>query len=334
MIQQIYNEKDLPMAELEKLGLAKDGKLGMDIEDLYAILQGRRTDMISLKDLEAGGLSFEQLDVKLSVKPNEDGKLELLLHPIYKEALVPDFLTNVEALALENGETESLVLSIPGEDDELIEVLVEFDHETNEFVVTDTDKIIVPDMVNNEKLTPEQQARYKKGKEVELSDGTAFQMKNTDKKGLVSNKSLLIVSLLMDGGISYLLLRVLGAIKGRNQEKLAGSFTEGYDAAFKKLQEQARENQKHNKITSGIAFNYKNELMFITKITDGANGRVHFRNMDKTDNEYHMSTGSFKDKLANNEIAFTKPGEAIKQTEDHSQKNQNTRGYTRSGGSR
>lgn len=334
MVQQLYKEKDLPLGDLEKLGLALNKELLIGKDNLTALLQGRRTDMFSLKDLEADGLNIKQLDAKLSLQQNNTGKLELLVHPIYKAAIVPEFLTSAEADALEKGELENLHVEIPQKDGKARELLVEFDPETNEFLVTDTDKIIVPDRVNNETLTAEQKERYKKGKEVELTDGTLFQMKNTEKKGMASNKSVLIVSLLMDGGISYILLKALGALKDKKQDGISESFTEGYNKAFKEMREQALKAQKENQIKVGATFTYKKEQMSITKLIEGANGKVFFRNDNKKGAEISLGKDLFLEKMANKQIVITEPKESIKQEESTSYVNQNSRGYTRSGSSR
>ena len=37
MIRQIYNRQELPMADLERIGLAKNGQLSLDEDDLNAL---------------------------------------------------------------------------------------------------------------------------------------------------------------------------------------------------------------------------------------------------------------------------------------------------------
>lgn len=245
MLKEIFKEKDLPINDLEKIGLAAKSKLLIDVDDLQAILSGNRSDMISLRNLSADGLNIDQLDAKISIKPNANGKLDLMIHPIYKEPNYPSFLTSIEAQELQSG--ESINISKPTMDDwgNKKEVLVEFDRDTKEFIITDSDKVIVPDLVNNEQLTLEQKERYRKGKEVELKDGTVFQMNNVDRKGMVSNKTALIVSLLLDGGISYLLMSGLRALNGlRNDEAKSREFSKGYEQALKEMNAQLNQTTK------------------------------------------------------------------------------------------
>ena len=49
MIQQLYGLEDLPMKDLEKIGLAENGELKIDQDNLIALLSGRRTDMLRLQ---------------------------------------------------------------------------------------------------------------------------------------------------------------------------------------------------------------------------------------------------------------------------------------------
>ena len=70
-------EKELPIAELEKLGLYKDGALTLKDNDIAALLAGRRTDLHSLHNLEMDGFKINQLDAKLSLMRGEDGKVAL-----------------------------------------------------------------------------------------------------------------------------------------------------------------------------------------------------------------------------------------------------------------
>ncbi|RZJ23691.1 MAG: DUF4099 domain-containing protein [Acinetobacter sp.] len=245
MIKEIFKEKDLPIRDLEKIGLAAKGKLLMDIYDLQAILSGKRSDMISLRNLSADGLNIDQLDAKISMKPNSNGKLDLMIHPIYKVPNYPTFLTDIEAQQLQNGDSCNVYKTTIDDSGHKNEVIVEFDKDTKEFVITDTKKMIVPDMVNNETLTPEQKERYRKGLEVDLKEGTVFQMNNTERKGMVSNKTALIVSLLLDGGISYLLMSGLRALSGVSKDEAKSKdFSKGYEQAFKEMNAQLTQVKK------------------------------------------------------------------------------------------
>lgn len=244
MNKQIFEEKDIPMEELESIGLAKWGKLLLDDDDLQALLQGRRTDMLRLENLGFEGLHIAQLDTKLSLRQNEQGKVELLLHPIYREVEAPNYLTKEEAGKLERGEAVNIEKFITDEHGKSKHVLIEFDRETNEFVITDTKQIIAPDAVNGMKLTAEQKRKYRKGQEVEMPDGTTFQYTAVKKEGLRSNKLHLIASLIMDGGISFVLYKMLHGLFGKKRdEKEAAQLSPQYREAYKEFQKWQKERQ-------------------------------------------------------------------------------------------
>jgi len=102
--------------------------------------------------------------------------------------------------------------------------------------------ITAPDLVNNEFLTAAQKEKYRKGKEVELADGTKFNYSGTDLHGIRSNKIALIASVLVDGGLSYVVYKGLNAIFNKKRdEKEANKLGPGYENALRDLEEQQKE---------------------------------------------------------------------------------------------
>ncbi len=233
MIKQKYNIQDIPIGDLQRIGLAKDGILMLDQDDLTALLSGRRTDMLRLENLNADGLHIPSLDAKLSLRPDTEGRLALLLHPIYREPEVPSFLTDTQAEMLEKGDVPNLQKMIFDGEGNPREVLIEFDKDTHEFIVTDTERIQAPDEINNIPLTAEQKKRYRMGEEVETADGTTLQYSGTEKQGIRSDKLALIASILIDGGVSYVLYKGLQALFGKKQDKEHGA---NYQQALKNMQ--------------------------------------------------------------------------------------------------
>nr|WP_294791039.1 DUF4099 domain-containing protein [uncultured Mucilaginibacter sp.] len=224
MIRQIFERQELPMEELQKLGLADGAQLHLDEDDLNALLAGRRTDMLRLENLDRDGLHIPALDAKLSLRRRESGALELLAHPIYKQPDPPSFLTDTEAGQLENGEAVNVLKTIPDGEGDKRDVLVEFDKDTNEFIVVNTDQVTVPEEINGKPLTPEQKERYRKGKEVTVDDGTTIQYSAKDKQAVRSDRLALIASVLIDGGVSYMLYKGLNALFNRPQREPGNSF--------------------------------------------------------------------------------------------------------------
>jgi hypothetical protein len=240
MIKQVFNQQELPMEALEKIHLAKDGELLLDKDDLNALLAGRRTDMLRMEDLELDGVLIKELDAKLSLQLQPDGSLKLLFHPIRLEPEVPSFLTSTQAEMLEKGDVINLQKMIFDDEGHAKEVLIEFDKDTNEFIITDTEKIQAPDAVNGIPLTEEQKEKYRKGKEVKVEDdGTTFQYSGTEKQGMRSDKLALIASILIDGGVSYILYKALHALLGDKEKKdEKRGVGKNYHAAFQDMQKQ------------------------------------------------------------------------------------------------
>lgn len=242
MTDQLFDEQALPMEDLEKIGLAKNGRLVLAEDDLKALLSGRRTDMVRLENLISEGIHILAMDAKLSLKINAEGNLDLLIHPIYRKAEYSQYLTDTEAEMLEKGEVANILKKMSDTQGNEKDILVEFDKDTNEFIITDTEKILVPDFVNNEKLTLEQKERYRKGKEVELKDGTKFQYTGTNRQGISANKLALVASILIDGGVSYLLFKGLNALFGEKKEDESRKhYGKGYHQALKDMQAQEKE---------------------------------------------------------------------------------------------
>jgi hypothetical protein len=241
MTQETYQKDEIPLFELEKIGLAKNGRLNLHEEDIRALLSGSRTGMLRMENLIADGVHIEALDAKLSLKQGEQGKLDLLVHPIYRRPEYPSFLTASDAEKLVKGEVANINQVIFEEDRKQKDLLVEFDKDTNEFIITDTARILVPDMVNSEYLSPEQKERYRKGKTVELADGTQFQYTATDRHGIRSDKLALIASILMDGGLSYVLFKGLNAMFNKKRDdKAAAQNGKGYNLAYENMQAHER----------------------------------------------------------------------------------------------
>ncbi|MEO6631336.1 MAG: DUF3945 domain-containing protein, partial [Mucilaginibacter sp.] len=167
------------------------------------------------------------------------GKLDLLIHPIYRKAPTPDFLNETEATQLRKGEVASLLKITLDNHGTKKEMLVEYDPETKEYIISDTEKILVPDMVNNEFLTQAQKENYRKGKEVQIADGTKLNYSGTDHHGIRSNKLALVASILIDGGLSYMVYKGLNAIFNQKHEpKTAEKLSPGYYQAIKDIENQ------------------------------------------------------------------------------------------------
>ncbi|MGN7986517.1 MULTISPECIES: DUF4099 domain-containing protein [Pedobacter] len=207
------NVRDLPVEDLRELGLFKDGEINLPKNDIDALLSGMRTSLIKLNNVIHSGVEVQEMNVKLSLAKNSDGKAELLVHPVYKQSIAPKIISSTEADDLITGLKANLIKETV-ENGQNKKLMVEYDWDTREFIVTDTSRLRVPEMVNGIPLTPYQKERYANGRQIEMPDGTTFQASSATPDGIRSNRLALVVSLLMDGGISYLLLTGLKAMVG------------------------------------------------------------------------------------------------------------------------
>lgn len=223
-------EKELPVAELEKLGLYRDGALTLKDGDIAALLAGRRTDLHSLHNLEMDGFKISQLDAKLSLSRVEDGKIALKLHPIYKEVQPHPLLNEKETKQLLAGKQESISKTV---DDKGMErrLVIEYDEQTKEFITYFPYQVEVPPKVNGETLDEKQKKAFQHGEVIELADGTRLRHSAADSKGVKSDTKRLIFSVLLDGGLSYLVMRGLRNLAA-NVDLQKEGYTQGYNQAL------------------------------------------------------------------------------------------------------
>lgn len=226
------NHKLFPINEMEQLGLFKNGKPLLKDEDLAALTSGRRTDMISLHDLHSKSFVIKQLDAKLSLTTNGNGNPILNINPIYKEVKPHPLLNKTEHNQLEAGELQSIVKNLKdnGMEEKLV---IEFDSDTREYISYNPKNVKAPEKVNGVVLTEKQKDAFKKGEVVQLNDDTSIQHTVTNSKGIKSDRSALVLSVLLDGGISYLLLRGIKNLTGVDVQK--HNFSEGYKKALEEM---------------------------------------------------------------------------------------------------
>src|SRR5438093_1505689 len=61
-----FKEKQLPLADLERIGLAAGGQLLLNAGDMKALLSGRRTGLLHLENLEAETIKIKAKEVELA----------------------------------------------------------------------------------------------------------------------------------------------------------------------------------------------------------------------------------------------------------------------------
>lgn len=340
-------ENHLPVQELEKIGLMKDGQLLMDNSNATALKRGNVTDLLEIKDIRGNGYGIEALNARVSIV-QEDGENKVRLDPIYKEIQDHPLLETEEKDKLVNGqqtnikktasiygtivshgkdhfqfdpkESSSYYIELAKKDgtskhiwgvdldralaqsghkigdkvqlnnlgNKLVEVdapiknevgeitswekkmvnrntwevvearefkkdkdaVIEYDPQTKQFMSYDPAKIKSPEKINGETLTAEKKRKLKEGEIVALEDGTEIQLSTSDKNGVRSNRAGLVLSVLIDGGISYLLITGIKSLLDRtNQPKKATSkekeeaYSKGYLKALVEVEKQLERKQ-------------------------------------------------------------------------------------------
>lgn len=248
----------MPVEDFKKIGLMNNDTLNLTKEDLKELSAGRKSGLLDLTNLEHEGIQIERLKAKISLQENKDGSLSVVLHPIYKNPQKHSLLNDKEMDSLITGEKANIVKGYLDEKGKSHKMLIEYDKDTKEFVSMNTNRILVPEKINNEPLTQMQKAKYKEGEAITMPDGTMLQPSPTARNGVRSNNTFLVLSILLDGGVSYLLVKAAQALLGigRGEDKsamqsvqLTNAFHKGYLDALKDMEAQ-KWNNRNSKLMS------------------------------------------------------------------------------------
>lgn len=255
----VYSENDLPFQQMEGLGLASGRRLLVSREDLEALLCGRRTDLLKLKGPALENIGIRRIKAKLSLRSNEAGHPELLIHPVYKKPNIPDILSQAEAKELESLWEDSILTFTENQRGDMCSTLVEYDRQTREYIFSDTSKVPVPESVNSRLLTADQKEQYQGGGFVRLPDETVFRYRGLDRNGIESNKPALVATFLSGEVRTFIHFQELNSFLGLPHEPTtaAQAPSAGYRRALKKMNSQQKEDavQRDDKIESGPARN-------------------------------------------------------------------------------
>jgi len=197
------------------------------------------TDIIELKDLKSKNrdIHIEKLPARLSIVKGDDGQPSLRIDPVYIKENDHPLLTDLEKTRLIREEMANIKKDYVDQQGNIQSRVIEYDQHTKQFVSFDPNKVKPPIAVDGESLTPEKKRKYQEGELVELEDGTQFQIRASDRRGVRSNKTGLVLSVLIDGGMSYLLVTGIQRLLGK-QSKEQQSYSAGYRDAVKAVQRQ------------------------------------------------------------------------------------------------
>lgn len=239
------SQNGLPMKDLELFGVIKDGKFTIPEKEVNALKNGGMTDIVELTDLKGKDIYIDKLPARLSIVRGEDGNPALMIDPVYREPNQHPNLNQAERNQLMRNELSNIKKSYVDKEGNIQTEIIEFDQQTKQFLSFNPRDIKAPQSVNGKELDPQQKKKYKEGETVQLPDGTAFQLSPSSPKGIRSNKSGLVLSVLLDGGLSYLLITGLEKMLGKeSQEEKA--YSEGYLQAIKEVQKQVERRLSRN----------------------------------------------------------------------------------------
>jgi len=212
MYKMKFSANELPYRDFEKVGLSKKDVLALPVDSLNALLSGRRSDFIRIN---ADGM---KLDVKTSLQRNPDSSVSLKFHPINHLAHNVYNLTEAQEKFLQTGEAKGIVIESKKQNGEPIDVLVQYDSDTKEYVSINVNDIPLPEKINDVKLTDQQRSDWKNGKEI-IVDGEPARLSLTNTMGFVGK----IFMFALDGGISIAIAAIVKEYQKREAERNPGT---------------------------------------------------------------------------------------------------------------
>lgn len=171
---QAIDESRIDWSRFEKLGITKDM---IDPKSLDSMLNWQKTPALLPIKAEIGDTTI-RTDARLSLRENEDGKLNLVVHAVRKEPQLDGFvygarLTEEDKQNLrQTGHAGRLVEIEPVKDQKMMAFL-SVDKLTNELVAVRADKIKIPNEVKGVTLNDEQKKNLSEGKAVYLEGMTS-----------------------------------------------------------------------------------------------------------------------------------------------------------------
>src|SRR5690606_30147629 len=121
------------------------------------------------------GIDIDKLDAKLSLYRDAHENITLQIHPIYNKPQKHPLLSSYETESLISGEVNVISKLHKTKDDQIIPINIEYDKQTKDFVSYDPSRLPQIIEVNGMPLSSQQQEDFRKGKLIELQDGTRLQ---------------------------------------------------------------------------------------------------------------------------------------------------------------
>lgn len=148
--------------------------------------------------------------------------------------------------------------------------VIEYDPKTRQFMDYDPKKLKIPEQINGESLSMEKKKKLREGEVITLADGTQVQIRTSDKNGLRSNRGFLVLSILIDGGLSYLLVTGIARLIGVKSQA-DKSYSRGYMEALREVEKQLERKQQRFPKDAFIA----NEINAVKQELNNASNMSH-----------------------------------------------------------
>lgn len=215
-----FEYHQLPVSDLQRLGLVSGGHIELEPSNISALLMGRRTGLITVRNLEANGLMIEKIDLKLSLHQNTDGRISLGLHPIFRHPQTHRLLEGYDADPLLDGSVRNIHKVYNNGADRALEAVIEYDAQTRTFIAYDPSQVLAPIAINGITLTEQQEQDFRLGHIVDLGDGTKFQHRATEPLGILANRRELLLSFGEGTSTEHLYIHGIGNIPELRQSQL------------------------------------------------------------------------------------------------------------------
>lgn len=166
-----YSIDQIPFKDFEKLGLSRKDVLAFPDSTFNTLLAGNRTSLIRFEKVKLPDNRHSVLDAKLSLQKNQEGTLELRVHPI-NETLDKTFGLSQSDINYLKANDLFLKPFTFTRGDKTIEALATYDRVTNEIIAIDRNKLKVPDYINGQALTAGQKKDFLSGKAIKILGNT------------------------------------------------------------------------------------------------------------------------------------------------------------------
>lgn len=161
MNKNIYNIREIPFKELEKIGISKEELLDLPKNAIDCLLTGRLSPLMKLKILSKGQNYYVPAKIALT---RENGAVSLKIFPKRKEIDNTLSLSEKELENVKNGET--IRITVNGE-----EKFVQLDQETKALMSADVKNIHIPTAIGNVVIGSSQKEQMRNGNPVEIEIG-------------------------------------------------------------------------------------------------------------------------------------------------------------------